>query len=238
MVKKQVVILHGWQSHINNWRRFIKCFSASYKIYLPVLPGFATNRLTKPFALDNYISWLVDYLKKNKIDKPILISHSFGARIALKYASQTNSLNKLILINAAGIKNRLNLKIILGLSAAKLGKVIFKLPFFIKYKTLASWIMYTIINEKDYFNAYPELKETMKRIINVDLGKLLNKIQAPTLIIWGAEDRITPISHGYQLNKGIKNSHLVIIDKAGHNLPFAKSKDCADIIMNFIKLTS
>ncbi|MFN3940290.1 MAG: alpha/beta fold hydrolase, partial [Chitinophagales bacterium] len=44
----------------------------------------------------------------------------------------------------------------------------------------------------------------------------LHKITAPTLLIWGNNDTITPPCVGEEINKLIPNSQLVFIDKCGH----------------------
>ena len=44
----------------------------------------------------------------------------------------------------------------------------------------------------------------------------LAEIMLPTLIVWGGEDAISPISNGHLLDKSIDSSHMVIIDGAPH----------------------
>ncbi|MEN8140009.1 MAG: alpha/beta hydrolase [Thermodesulfobacteriota bacterium] len=44
----------------------------------------------------------------------------------------------------------------------------------------------------------------------------LAEIKVPTLIIWGGEDAISPVSNGHLLDKEIENSQLLIIDSAPH----------------------
>jgi pimeloyl-ACP methyl ester carboxylesterase len=55
-----------------------------------------------------------------------------------------------------------------------------------------------------------------KSAIRNNLGEELNKIQAPTLLIWGNNDTITPPFVGQEFNKLIPNSELHFIDKCGH----------------------
>jgi len=44
----------------------------------------------------------------------------------------------------------------------------------------------------------------------------LNKINKPTLIIWGKDDRLIPVAAGHKMNSLINNSTLLIFDKCGH----------------------
>jgi pimeloyl-ACP methyl ester carboxylesterase len=55
-----------------------------------------------------------------------------------------------------------------------------------------------------------------KSAIRNNLGDELNKIQVPTLLVWGNNDTITPPFVGQEFNKLIPNSELHFIDKCGH----------------------
>lgn len=232
-MEKNIVILHGWQSKIAKWQSFKKLLQKKFKVYLPVLPGFGSQQLKNPLNLDDYCSWLKAYLKANNIKKPILIGHSFGARIAIKFSSQNHQVLRLVLIAAAGLKSKWGLKKFAGLILAKLGKLVFVLPPFSFFKKPASWLLYTILGEKDYYQADKNLKITMKNILKEDLKKYLSKIKAPTLICWGDKDKTTPIKDAYLMAKKIKKSKLVIYKKAGHSLPFKKTKQLVELITDF-----
>jgi len=52
----------------------------------------------------------------------------------------------------------------------------------------------------------------------------LQKIQVPTLIIWGSDDRLTPLEDGIKLSRAIPRSRLVVIDGAGHS-PHSEAAD-------------
>lgn len=232
-MKKNIVILHGWQSKIERWQDFEKRLKKYFKVYLPILPGFGEEKLSCPFSLNDYCTWLKTYLKNQKIDNPILVGHSFGGRLAIKFATQNNEVEKLILIAAAGIKPKWKLKKILGLILAKIGKLFFILPPFSFLKKPATWLFYTLIREKDYYLADKNLKKTMKNILKVDLSSQLEEIKTPTLILWGEEDKITPLSDAYLMEQKIPQAKLVIWKDIGHSLPFKKSKELTDLIRKF-----
>ena len=77
------------------------------------------------------------------------------------------------------------------------------------------------------------MKKTMKNIIKKDLRSHLRKIKIPTLIVWGANDKITPVKDSQLLGQRIANSKLIIYDKVGHGLPFIKTQDLVKDIVNF-----
>ena len=172
-------------------------------------------------------------------NKIILIGHSFGGRIAIKYAVKyPEKINKLILTGAAGIKHSLNIKQKIIFILAKTGKKIFSMfkKANIPIGRLASFsqkFLYKAVKEKDYYNASPRMKEIMKKIIAEDLSAVLPKINIPTLLVWGKFDRTTLLSDGKLMNERIKDSELVVVDGANHSLPYQKPKEFAKIIADF-----
>jgi len=232
---KNIIILHGWQSKIKRWQSFREKLAKYFKVYLPVMPGFGDKKLSQPLMLDDYISWLKDYLNKNKIYRPVIIGHSFGGRVAIRFIAEGNECDKLILIAAAGIKPPIGIKQIVGLILAKLGKLIFCLPLVSVLKNPARWLLYTFLREKDYYLADENLKETMKNILKIDLTPQLTKINIPTLIMWGRQDKATPVANGYLMKQKITNAQLKIWDEGSHALPFEKTEEIVKIIINFCR---
>ncbi|MFC1711470.1 alpha/beta fold hydrolase [Patescibacteria group bacterium] len=232
-MEKSIVILHGWKSNLKNWEELKKKLENKYKVYLPQLPGFGNNKLTCPYDLNDYVLWIKNYLKKEKIKKPILIGHSFGGRIVIKLAATNSNISKAILIAAAGIKPKNSTKKIIGMVLAKTGKVFFNLTIFSCLKKPAKKILYKILREKDYYEADEVLKKTMKKIINTDLTKELDKIKVPTLILWGKKDKQTPITDAYLIRSKIINSKILVWENESHALPFTKSDEVAKAVQNF-----
>ncbi|MDF1497857.1 MAG: alpha/beta hydrolase [Patescibacteria group bacterium] len=165
-----------------------------------------------------------------------LIGHSFGGRIAIKYAMKyPEKIDKLILTGAAGIKHRLTFKQKVFYFLAKRGKNIFSLPIIKKFQKYARKIIYKLAREKDYNQASPRMKEIMKNVLAEDLTLILEKIKTPTLLIWGRFDNSTPLSDGKIMNEKIENSKLIVINDANHSLPYQKPEEFVNFIKEFIK---
>ena len=165
------------------------------------------------------------------LQKFVLIGHSFGGRIAIKYAVKyPEKIDKLILTGAAGIKHKLTAKQKIFFILAKTGKKIFSLPIVNNLKKYAQKFLYKAAREKDYYEASPRMKEIMKNVLDEDLTGYLNKIKNPTLLVWGREDKTTPLADGEIMNREIQNSKLVVIDDANHSLPYQKPEEFAKII--------
>jgi pimeloyl-ACP methyl ester carboxylesterase len=75
----------------------------------------------------------------------------------------------------------------------------------------------------------------MNNLISTDLKPILSKIAIPTLIIWGREDKITPLSDGKLMHQLIEDSKLEIIENARHSPQFTHSNIVTNIIFNILK---
>jgi pimeloyl-ACP methyl ester carboxylesterase len=170
------------------------------------------------------------------VPRIVLVGHSFGGRIAIKYAVKyPEKIQKLILTGAAGIKHKPTMKQKIFYNLAKVGKSFFVLPIISKFQKYARKFLYKIAKEKDYYRASPRMKEIMKNILAEDLTPILKKIKTPTLLVWGKLDNSTPLADGKLMNKKIENSELVIFNNANHGLPYQKPEKFAKAIEKFIK---
>jgi len=179
------------------------------------------------------------YHTENKNAKKItLIGHSFGGGIAIKYAVKyPEKIDRLILTGAVGIKHKLTTKQKILFISAKTGKLIFSLPAINNFKKPVYKIFSKIARsrKKDYYSASPRMKEIMKNVLAEDLIDCLDKIKIPTLLVWGREDKTTPLADGKIMRLKVKGSKLKVVDGANHSLPYQKPEEFARIVGEFIK---
>lgn len=224
----KVIILHGWTKNLDKWDSFLKNLDKVKINYeCPKIPGL-TGNLKEVWNLDNYVNWLREIVDKEK-GKVVLIGHSNGGKIALAFVNQyPQKVEKLILINSAGIyHNELPLKIkrTIFKALAKIGK---RLTSSQSMKNL----LYKFARESDYKDLDEKTKQTMLNLISTDLKQILPQIKTPILIIWGRKDKITPLSDGILMHKLIKNSKLEIIKDARHSPMFTHPNEVASMIVN------
>ncbi len=170
------------------------------------LKGFGANAgMEYPYSLDDYAADVADYIEYNNLYKPHVIAHSFGARIALKLAAENPDIfDKMVLTGAAGLKPRRSLKYRVKRAAFR------TLKLFCGREKLQRFY------SKDYVALDPVMRESFKLIVNEHLDGRLKDIKNPVLVIFGGNDRETPLYMAKKLHKGIVGSKLVIIKDAGH----------------------
>jgi pimeloyl-ACP methyl ester carboxylesterase len=227
---KKIIILHGWTKILDKWSPFInELENKNISADLLNIPGL-TEKLSKAWELSDYVEWLKKIVDKEK-NKVILVGHSNGGRIALSFANQyPEKIEKLILIDSAGIyHNELphRIKLIVFKTIAKIGKKI------TSSKAMEN-LLYKLAREGDYTKCDPITKQTMINLLNSDKNLNISQVSIPTLIIWGADDKITPLADGIQMSKLIKNSKLEIVREAKHSPMYTDAKRAAEIIYEFI----
>lgn len=238
--KKTIIILHGWGLNGNKYNGLAKILSLKYKVLAPDLPGFGKNLTDKELYLMDYANFLKDFIKDKKLKNIVLLGHSFGGRVITKFLSIYNAeeygIKAVILTGTPLTKGKLSLRKLMGKLMAKAGKGILSIlpkstsegsqDFFKK-------IVYTIIGEWDYYKA-SKMRKTFTHIVSENLQTYLDKINVPTLIVWGENDTITPLGIGIKIQKLIANSKLIIIPNETHKLPYNNPQIFSQKVVPFI----
>lgn len=225
---KTLIILHGWQSSKEKWQRVKEEIeSADIKVAVPDIPGFKpATKLSKPWTLNDYLNWLKALTDNSSLidireefSDIFLLGHSFGGRLAIKFAATyPEKLRGLILVSAAGVKREKNIFNLTFLAVAKFVQSVLKLLGFKKFEPFLRKMFYSyILRKTDYLKLSGHLRETMKNVLAEDITPLLEKISLPTLIVWGKKDKITPLKDAYLMKQKIQNSQLEILEKIGHS---------------------
>lgn len=229
---KTVVLLHGWGGEANSFKPVFDWLSSSYQVYALDLPGFGLSELP-PTAWDatDYGRFLKAFFHKLDIKKTHLIGHSYGGRISIVMAAEEPEIvDRLILVDSAGLIPKRTIAYHLRIKTAKLGRNIQRLGFL--GEKIAGLISKKA-GSRDYREAGP-LRATLVKSVNQDLRPLLSKIQASTLLIWGEKDLDTPVSFGKIMSEEIPNSELVIMKNAGHFSYLDQFPQFCEIVNDFL----
>jgi pimeloyl-ACP methyl ester carboxylesterase len=211
-----LIILHGWGSLKERWLEVKSLVSQDINVVVMDLPGFKKEtELSRVLDLDDYVDWFKEFAQE--FDEPFfLLGHSFGGRIAIKFAAENpERLKGLILVSSAGIIPKKKFSRNIVSKTAQFGKVFSFVPF---YKLFRKGFYKYILRRTDYIQAekLPYLKETFKNVIKEDLRQYFSKIKTRCLIVWGDKDDMTPLSDGRLMAQEIPNSRLEILRGIGH----------------------
>ncbi len=215
---QDVIVLHGWGASIDTVIPIVNGLKDNFRVHAIDLPGFGKSRDPKEvIGSFEYGEMIKKYIEINKLNKVVLIGHSFGGKISIIMGAKYPDLvKKIILVNSAGLKPKRKLKYHIKVYSFKLLKFIYKGFFFWKDNDKVMEKFYKRFGSTDYKDASGIMRSILVRVVNEDLQDILKDIKCPTLLIWGSKDMDTPLYMGVKMEKEIKDSGLVVFEDAGH----------------------
>jgi len=215
-----VVLLHGWGSNIKLFANLIDLLSAKYTVVAMDMPGFGESEEPKtPWCVDDYVQFVIDFLKDYDTKEVTLLGHSFGGRVIIKMHSRESlpfKVKKVILVDSAGIMPPKSNKKSWSTRYYKMGKAVLSTKLVQKLAPDALENFRKKMGSADYAAASPMMRQVMVKVVNEDLEPYLPNIKCPTLLVWGVNDTATPISDGEKMEKLIPDAGLVRLENAGH----------------------
>lgn len=220
-----ILILHGWGCNVTVYDGIIKTLVSSYRVLSLDMPGFGqTAEPVTSWCVDEYVDFVMKFISAMKIKSFHVIGHSFGGRVILKMNARLNSMEekkpftieKVVMIDAAGIKPKKTLRQKISLRLYKMARAFMSLrPLKAMYPDAIDY-MRKKRGSADYNSATPVMRETLVKVVNEDLRHLLPEIKVPTLLIWGENDTATPLSDAKLMEQEIQDAGLVVVEGAGH----------------------
>jgi pimeloyl-ACP methyl ester carboxylesterase len=209
-----LVLLHGLFGALSNFEGIISHFSKTRNVVVPMLPIFE-GKLKMPTvtSLVEYVSAFVDMKGFNKVH---VLGNSLGGHIAILYALKNP--HKTISITLTGSS---------GLFESGLGSTFPKRGDYDYVKTKSEAIFYDpkVATKELIDEVYDTINDrskalrivwTAKSAIRQNLADKLDGITAPTLLVWGKHDHVTPPEVAEKFDELIANTELVFMDKCGH----------------------
>lgn len=217
---KPVVFLHGLFGQ--EWGGFLDDLATARKVYAPAHAGSVDLAdLEELDGLWELLLYYDDLFAALGLDRFDLVGHSFGGMVAAEYAATyPERVDKLVLIDALGLWNddypvADHLLATPPVQAAMrfhdLGNV--AVAEHVKVPSEPADVQAALVTR---FLALSSTSQFIHPIPDRGLRKRLRRIKAETLIVWGAEDRLTPKSYADDFAAGIKGSRLEVIANAGH----------------------
>lgn len=232
---RAVIVMHGWGCKAATVRVLADAAAgAGATVYNLDLPGFGdTPEPPEAWGVEEYAGFVEEFCRMKGIERPVLMGHSFGGRIAIVMASRT-PVEKVVLVDAAGIKPRRSLRYYVKVYSFKAAKWL--LPKIVGKSHGHAVIerMRGRAGSSDYSQSSPRMRAVMSRVVNQDLRHLLPAISAPTLLIWGERDTATPIADARLMERLIPDAGLVSYPEAGHYSFLDRPAQTRAVIENFV----
>ena len=186
-------------------------FSRFYRVTALDFLGFGQSApLIEAFSVGDYAEWTAEALRALGVEKPHLIAHSFGCRVAVKMASQTpNAFDKMLLTGPAGVIIGRGFGYKIKVKTYRLVKKV--APKFAKRK----------FGSKEYRALSPVMQESYKKIVNEDLRACAQGVQNEVLLVEGTRDSVTTMAEARAYEKAFPRARLQTLD--GGHFAFAEN---------------
>ena len=214
-----LLILHGGGGPISHLPVADR-LAEQFEIIEPVHPGFAGSPIPEHFDnLEDLVYLYLDMLDVLALDRPVVLGHSLGGWTAAEIAVRnSHHFGKLIIANAVGVKaggrdNR-DIADVFSTPQAALNKLAWHDPALAPdFTAMAPEALRIVASNRVALSMYtwdPYMH-------NPKLAGRLHRINVPTLVVWGASDRLVPQAIGNVYRERIPGARMVVIDKAGHS---------------------
>lgn len=218
-----VVLFHGWGANKELFQALISTLAARYRVAAPDTPGFGQSQEPgEAWSLEDYCAFskaFIDHVAGPEDKEVILGGHSHGGRTLIRLVGSgmlERKVSKLILIDSAGIVHEKTPEQMRRIKRYKRGKKILSLP---PVKALFPHALERLQSKSgsaDYRMASPVMRQSMVKLVNEDVREYLPGIKAETLLVWGDQDKDTPLSDGQLMERMIPGSGLAVLAGAGH----------------------
>jgi len=237
-----VVLLHGLGGNTTNWQFNIQPLAQKYRVIVPDQIGFGKS--DKPlinYRISTYVDFLDAFLKELKIERASFVGNSMGGWVAALYTlAHPQKVERLVLVDAAGLlpTHDLDLPLLMKLNPSTregmkelVSKVFYNKAIFMSDMFIDA-SMRARINAGDGYTIRSLSESILRREDFLD-GRLAG-IKHPTLVIWGREDGVLPLSDGQRFQKEIPGAQLLIFEQCGHVPQVEKALDFNAAVLKFL----
>ncbi len=238
-----VVFFHG--AYGLQWDPFLDGLAASHTVYAPEHPGTTPGAPDSLKPLDNLWDLVLYYYELFDalgLDRPALVGHSFGGMVAAEVAATNpERVSKLALIDPIGLwRDDAPVTNWMAVALADLPNYLFANadgPLAQMMRAAAEQDGDAAIDMQ--IQIMWSLACTAKFVWPIPdkgLKKRLHRIKAPTLIVWGKQDRIAPPVYADEFAGRIANSRVELVDNAGHLPHLEQMATVSRMIDDFLKV--
>lgn len=227
-----LLLLHGLFGALSNWEGVVNRFSKNFRVVIPMLPIYEMP--IKEAGLEGLRKFVEDFVSFKKLEDLIIMGNSLGGHVALLYTlNNSPKVKKLILTGSSGL-----FEDSMGGSYPKRGN----------YDYIRERVSYTFydpnVATKDLVDEVFETTKSIPKCMRIvaiaksaqrhNMADEIPNITAPTLLIWGLNDTITPPIVAHEFNRLIPNSQLRFIDKCCHAPMMEHPEKFNELVEDFI----
>jgi pimeloyl-ACP methyl ester carboxylesterase len=227
--KHPILFLHGWGLTSKSFEAGLSILSRNHRVLAPDLPGCGgSHGSISHWNYEDFARVIGLFIEAVGVKRVHLMGQSMGGGISIVLTTLAPSLvSSLILIDSAGIP--------LDTFSNIFRQRLIELPVQ-AWATRFTWHHFGMI-QAILYNSILRTRNTIDSLrlsLSVDLRPILSCVNAPCLILWGANDRATPLSSGQALKQAIGGAKLIVIQNAHHEWSTLMPEKFSAVVSEFV----
>ena len=231
-----ILLLHGMLGDVENWQALIGALADhQYRVIVPVLPVY--DMPMKRSNVPGLVEYVRDFVEAFDLAPMVLGGNSLGGHVAIFYAlHHPNDVAAMILSGSSGIYE-------VEMGSATLRR---RDRDFLRQRAALTFYDPVHVTESLLDDAYDIVNDRGKALRLIRMARSaqsetvtdqLHQIDAPTLLVWGRNDNITPPDVAAEFKSRIPHAELVFIDECGHAPMIEHPNAFNKITLDFLRKT-
>ncbi len=219
-----VVLVHGMAMSCEYWERNIPALAAQHPVYALSFwgYGFSGSNPRLRHNLSNYVAFLRRFLLELGLPRVALVGHSMGGQIVARFATDFPAMvERLVLADAAGLKRR-----------ESLARIVFGI--FRDHDMRDAEYRRLVQRVTSQSRSFRRERDSAVMVLRDPIDRLLERITAPTLLIWGGNDGFVPLRYGQAMAQAMPNARLEVIAGASHTAMYHRAAEWNRIVLDFL----
>jgi pimeloyl-ACP methyl ester carboxylesterase len=227
--KPAIVFIHGFASALVVWKRLMKALEPDYRVLALDLPGFGYSDKRRGDYSPQGLADLVDaFLAQRKVAKAHVVAHSWGSSVALALALRHKQRVGRMALLGAWIYDDQIVPFLRWSKVRGLGELLFSLfykerigdRFALAFYHPERFVQHQAVGHVRQALRRPgavraALAATRQQRL-ADQEKYYNRINHPTLLVWGRQDGVALVKYGERLSRDLANARLRVFGQCGH----------------------
>lgn len=244
-----LIFLRGVGGSADYWDETLPHFTDDFTVYALDLPGFGkSDKPDVDYSLAFHTRTVIGFMDALSIKRASFVGNSLGGQIAMNIAiHRPERVNRLALLASTGVWKYPNPMLALFL------RLVLTDNFFCR-RTVKYWchqwdelVVYETPNSEQKLREWIERRNaadfralcraysrSIKGLLYKPLRNDVHKINAPTLLLWGDDDRWHPVTDAVFLHKRIPDSRLIVFKGGRHMLTWDFKEDFNREVLQFL----
>jgi pimeloyl-ACP methyl ester carboxylesterase len=241
-----IVMLHGFGGSTYSYRHLIPAFSQDHRVIAVDLKGFgySERRAETGLSATSQVAMLHELLDRCAVSRAVIIGHSMGGGIALRFAATHPGMVTALVLAASvtgeegAARERMRvvpgwllrplLPVLAGIAASRLLKLMY-----VDQSKITPDV-------RDEYMRPARIKGSMDGLLAMMRDRATDppvddaRVTMPVLLLCGAQDAVVPLRAAHRLCERIRQARIVVIERAAHGLLEERPHECVAAIRDFL----